>query len=176
MIRNGTVKNFGYGVMLTGGTTFNVVHNLTLDGHMLAGMELNDADDGRNGNTIRNNVFTNNGEAALSLINGTEGTLVKDNEFFSNGGVGFQLIEADRNRFEGNEMIGVSFNPNIDSDAGANLDFSTENEFVDNYFTDFGDAGLVDHRELAPQPRRGQRAGAERRRGRLHPGLGRKRA
>ena len=152
MIRNGTVKNFGYGVMLTGGTTFNVVENLTLDGHMLAGMELNDADDGRNGNTIRNNLFTNNGEAALSLINGTEGTLVENNEFMSNGGVGFQLIEADRNRFEGNEMSGISFNPNIDSDAGANLEFSTENEFVDNYFNDFGDAGLVitesSHRNL----------------------------
>jgi parallel beta-helix repeat protein len=152
VIRNGTVKNFGYGVMLTGGTTYNVVENLTLDGHMLAGMELNDADDGRNGNIIRNNVFTNNGESALSLINGTEGTLVKDNKFFSNGGVGFQLIEADRNRFEGNEMSGVSFNPNIDSDAGANLEFSTENEFVDNIFHDFGDAGLVitasSHRNL----------------------------
>ncbi|HEV2951246.1 MAG TPA: right-handed parallel beta-helix repeat-containing protein, partial [Actinomycetota bacterium] len=152
VIRNGTVKNFGYGVMLTGGTTFNVVHDLRLEGHILAGMELNDADDGRNGNIIRNNVFTGNGEAALSLINHTEGTLVKDNYFFSNGGVGFQLIEADRNRFEGNEMLGISFNPNIDSDAGANLAFSTENEFVDNYFSDFGDAGFVitesSHRNL----------------------------
>ncbi|HEV2952196.1 MAG TPA: right-handed parallel beta-helix repeat-containing protein, partial [Actinomycetota bacterium] len=76
----------------------------------------------------------------------------KDNEFFSNGGVGFQLIEADRNRFEGNTMSGVSFNPNIDSDAGANLVFSNENEFVDNTFHDFGDAGLVitesSHRNL----------------------------
>src|SRR5918999_2061194 len=58
VIRNGTVRGYGYGVMLTGGTTRNVIEHMTLDANLLAGIELNDADDGRNGNTIRNNLLT----------------------------------------------------------------------------------------------------------------------
>ena len=152
VIRNGTVKGWGYGVLLTGGTTRNVVEDMTLDANLLGGIELNDADDGRNGNTIRDNYLTNNGEAAISLINGSENSVFRNNKLEGNGGVGFQLIEADGHLFEGNEMSGVPLNPAVDSDAGANLETSSDNVFRDNRFTDFGDAGFVvtlaSHRNL----------------------------
>lgn len=143
IIRNGTVRGFGYGVMLTGGTTHNIVENMTLDANLLAGMELNDADDGRNGNTIRNNLFTSNGEAALSLVFGAENSLIIGNTFDGNGGVAFQLIEANGHLFENNTVIGIPISPLIDSDAGAQLEGSSDNQFVNNYFSDFGDAGII---------------------------------
>ena len=143
VIRNGTVKGWGYGVLLTGGTTRNVIEDMTLDGNLLAGIELNDADDGRNGNTIRDNYLTGNGESAISLINGAENSVITDNELIGNGGVGFQLVEADGHRFEGNTMVGTTASSLVDSDSGANLEHSSDNVFRNNTFTDFGDAGFV---------------------------------
>src|ERR687896_317988 len=152
VIRNGTVKGYGYGVLLTGGTTRTVIEDMTLEGNLLGGIELNDADDGRNGNTIQDNLLTSNGESAISLINGSENSVIRRNKLDGNGGVGFQLIEADGHRFENNEMSGVPLNPLIDSDSGANLEHSSDNIFRNNSFTDFGDAGLVvtlaSHRNL----------------------------
>jgi parallel beta-helix repeat protein len=141
VIRNGTIK--GYGVLLTGGTTRHVLEDLTLDGNLLAGVELNDADGGRNGNTIQDNLFINNGEAAVSFLNGSEGSVIKGNTLEDNGGVAFQLIEADGHRFENNTVSGISTNPLVDSDAGAHLEGSRDNVFVNNLFHDFGDAGLI---------------------------------
>src|ERR687895_1108715 len=69
VIRNGTVKGYGYGVLLTGGTTHNVIEDMTLDANLLAGIELNDPDDGRNRHTIRDNFLTGNRETAVSLVN-----------------------------------------------------------------------------------------------------------
>src|SRR5918992_1401663 len=152
VIRNGTVKGYGYGVLLTGGTTRTVVEDMTLDGNLLGGIELNDADDGRNGNTIQDNLLTSNGESAISLINGAENSVIRRNRLDGNGGVGFQLIEADGHLFEDNVMSGVPINPLIDSDSGANLENSSDNVFRNNTFKDFGDAGFVvtlgSHRNL----------------------------
>src|SRR5918992_1318804 len=152
VIRNGTVKGYGYGVLLTGGTTHNVIEDMTLDANLLGGIELNDADDGRNGNTIQDNLLTSNGESAISLINGSENSVIRRNNLDGNGGVGFQLIEADGHLFEDNVMSGVPINPLIDSDSGANLENSSDNVFRNNRFTDFGDAGFVitasSHRNL----------------------------
>ncbi len=143
VIRNGTVKGFGYGVLLTGGTTRNVIEDMTLDENLLAGIELNDADDGRTGNTIQDNVLTANGEAAISFLNGSENSVIKGNTLDGNGGVGFQLIEANGHRFENNVVSGIPISPLVDSDAGANLEGSSDNVFVNNKFNDFGDAGLI---------------------------------
>ena len=143
VIRNGKIKGFGYGVMLTGGTTRNVVEDLKLEGNLLAGLELNDADDGRNGNTIRDNYFTANGEAAMSLVNGSENSVITGNTFEGNGGVAFQLVEANGHRFENNTVSGIPIDAQVDSDAGADLEGSSDNVFKNNKFNDFGDAGLI---------------------------------
>ena len=47
-------------MLLTAGTTHNVVEDLTSRRNALAGIELFDADDGRNGNTVRNNTLNDN--------------------------------------------------------------------------------------------------------------------
>ena len=67
VIKNGTVRNFGYGVRLLAGARFNVVENMTLIGNINAGIELLDADDGRNGNIIRNNTFNLNGDGVHAV-------------------------------------------------------------------------------------------------------------
>ena len=152
VIRNGTVKGYGYGILLTGGTTRNVIEDMKLESNLLGGIELNDADDGRNGNTIRDNELTSNGESAISLINGSENSVITGNLLHGNGGVGFQLIEADGHRFENNTMSGVPLSALVDSDSGANLEHSSDNVFRNNTFHDFGDAGFVitlgSHRNL----------------------------
>ena len=65
IIRNGTVENFGYGVMLTPGAIHNVVEDMHLHRNAIAGVQLFDADDGRSGDTIRNNAIAENGESGV---------------------------------------------------------------------------------------------------------------
>jgi parallel beta-helix repeat protein len=143
VIRNGTIEGFGYGVMLTAGTTRTVVEEMELHANVLAGIELNDADDGRTGNTVRDNLLMFNGESAISIVNSSENSRFIDNELISNGGVGFQMIEASGHRIESNIVDGFSRNPEIDSDGGAHLEGSSDNVFVDNVMSDSGDAGIT---------------------------------
>ena len=75
VIKNGTVRNFGYGVRLLAGARYNVVEGMTLIGNVNAGVELLDADDGRNGNIIRNNTFNLNGDG-VALFSGSEGSTI----------------------------------------------------------------------------------------------------
>ena len=56
-IRNGTVTGYGYGVLLGPGTIHNVVEDMTLTLNAIAGVHFFVADDGRTGNTVRNNTF-----------------------------------------------------------------------------------------------------------------------
>ena len=142
VIRNGTVQNYGYGVLLTSGTTFNLVQGMTLDANMLAGIELNDADDGRNGNEIRGNTLTSNGEGAINLFNDSENSVIADNMLDGNAGVAFHLVEARGHRIEGNVVSGVPIDPLLDSDGGALLEGSSDNVIIGNSFSDSGDAGI----------------------------------
>ncbi len=80
VIRNGTVRNYGFGVRLMAGATYNVVENMTLIGNVNAGVELFDADDGRNGNIVRNNTFAGNGEWRWAGHRGSENSVVENNQ------------------------------------------------------------------------------------------------
>jgi CSLREA domain-containing protein len=143
VIRNGTIKNFGYGVSLTAGTTFNVVEDMVLDTNLLAGIALFDADDGRNGNTIRDNTLINNGESAITVEFGSENSRFVGNHLEGNGGVAFNLLEADGHVIEDNDVLGIPIDPNIDSDAGVYMESSRGNTIRNNRFSDFGDAGVL---------------------------------
>ena len=125
VIRNGTVRGFGYGVLLTSGTTHNIVEDMTLDASILAGIELNDADDGRNGNLIRDNTITSSGEGAINLFNDAENSVIVDNGLDGNAGVAFHLLRGARHRIEDNDVTGVPIDPLLDSDGGALLEGST---------------------------------------------------
>jgi parallel beta-helix repeat protein len=105
-------------VLLGPGTTRNIVEEMTLTGNALAGINLFDADDGRNGNTIRHNHFESNGETGLTLTSDSENSLVEYNTFIGNG-MSIHLFAASGHHIEGNEISGVVLNPLLDSDAGA---------------------------------------------------------
>jgi parallel beta-helix repeat protein len=142
VIRNGTVTGFGYGVHLTAGTTRNTVEEMRLIGNALAGVQLFDADDGRNGNLVQENYFEANGETGVSLVSDSENSVVLNNTFVSNG-VGIRLIAAHGHRIEGNEISGMLVNPLLDSDAGVVLQDSSRNILRNNNISDTGDAGVV---------------------------------
>ena len=55
---------------MTSGTIHSTVENLTVARNAMSGVELFDADDGRNGNTVQNNRIHSN-ELGVSLLAGT---------------------------------------------------------------------------------------------------------
>jgi CSLREA domain-containing protein len=141
VIKNGTVRNFGYGVRLLAGARFGVVEGMTLEGNIIAGVELFDADDGRNGNTVRNNTFDLNGDG-VTLMSGAEGNLVAGNTFNGNLGRAVYMFDSSRNRVEGNTVSGLVNDPLLDSDGGVFLEGSRDNVVLDNTISDAGDAGI----------------------------------
>ncbi|HEV2951758.1 MAG TPA: DNRLRE domain-containing protein, partial [Actinomycetota bacterium] len=116
-IRNGTVTNFGYGVLLGPGSTHSEVHGMTLVRNALTGVQLFDADNGRVGNRIHDNVFDSNGETGLQLMSGTEGSLIENNHLVSNG-MSIHVFDSHRNVIRGNTISGIILDPALDSDAG----------------------------------------------------------
>jgi len=142
VIKNGTIRNFGYGVRLMAGARFNVVEDMTFDGNVIAGVELFDADDGRNGNTIRDSRFRHNGDG-VALTAGTEGAVISGNTFDGNLGRAVYVFDSQRNRIADNTMIGLLNDPLLDSDGGVFLEGSPDNVVIGNTITDVGDAGIV---------------------------------
>ncbi|HEV3378993.1 MAG TPA: right-handed parallel beta-helix repeat-containing protein, partial [Thermoleophilaceae bacterium] len=142
VIRNGTVQEFGAGVSLMAGARWGVVEDLTLHKNALAGVELFDADDGRNGNVIRDNTFTLN-ETGVSVLGGTENAVIEDNLFDGNIGMAIWMVDSSDNRVAGNEVSGVPIDPNFDSDGGMLLEGATDNVIVGNRLTESGDAGVI---------------------------------
>ena len=137
----GGVKEFGYGVLLAG-TTFNVVENLIVQQNAMAGIELNDADDGRHGNTIRNNYIRDN-ELGVDIINDAYGSLIENNKIYGSLGEAIYIEFSNGHTVKGNEIVGVPFNPMLDSDGGFLLHSSSDNVIIGNTLRDTGDAGLV---------------------------------
>ncbi len=142
VIRNGTVQEFGAGVSLMAGARWGRVENLTLHKNALAGVEMFDADDGRNGNVITDNTFTLN-ETGVSVLGSTENAVIEDNLFDGNIGVAIWMVDSSDNRVARNEISGVPIDPNFDSDGGLLLEGATDNVIVDNRLTESGDAGVI---------------------------------
>jgi parallel beta-helix repeat protein len=142
VVRNGTVQQFGWGVLMTSGTTHSVVEELTILRNAVAGVELFDADDGRNGNTIRHNAIDEN-ELGVHLIAGTENALVADNHMQGNLGEALLILNSRSNRIERNEVNGIPLDPQLDSDGGFLLDGASSNVLIDNVLHDTGDAGIL---------------------------------
>ncbi|WP_165821285.1 right-handed parallel beta-helix repeat-containing protein [Nocardioides gansuensis] len=144
-IRNGTVTNYGYGVLLGPGSVHSDVHHMTLTRNALTGVQLFDADNGRLGSTVRDNVFDSNGETGLQLMSGTEGSLIENNYFISNG-MSIHLFDSHRNVIRDNTISGIILDPALDSDAGIVVENgSRDNVLEDNDISDTGDAGIKIH-------------------------------
>ncbi|MHA6780363.1 right-handed parallel beta-helix repeat-containing protein [Pseudonocardia saturnea] len=141
VVRNGTVENFGYGVQLTAGTTYNVVEDVTLRSNVIAGVELSDADNGRNGNTVRGNDLRLNG-TGINVINGSENSVFTGNTLTGNLGLAMYLYEATGHLIEANTVSGLTGDPLLDSDGGIELESSSRNRIVGNTLSDTGDAAI----------------------------------
>ena len=144
IVRNGTVRQFGWGVLLSSGATHNVVDNVDSFGHAVAGIELFDADDGRSGNTIQNSEIADN-ELGVLLGAGSENSVVRNNEIHGNLGEQVFIHNSDGHRIEGNTMHGIPTDPNLDSDGGVLLEGASDNVLLNNTVHDTGDAGVNIH-------------------------------
>jgi parallel beta-helix repeat protein len=114
-VRNGTVRDFDYGVKLATATGGNVIENLTLELDQLAGLEISDAlpnndlpegtepapesADGQ-GNRIRSNTIRQNGYG-VALFGSTANT-VHGNTFAANAKEDVIVDHSSHNRFEHN--------------------------------------------------------------------------
>ena len=142
VIRNGTVQQFGWGVLLSAGTTFTVVEDLTILRNAVAGVELFDADDGRNGNTIRDSRIADN-ELGVQLLAGSENSVLQGNEITGNLGEAIFLQTGGGHRLEGNTVHGIPTDPLLDSDGGVLLEGTSRNLLIGNTVRDTGDAGVI---------------------------------
>ncbi len=147
-MRNGTVTGFGYGVLLTPGTTRVVVEGLTITRNAVSGIEFFDADNGRTGNTARNNTILDN-ELGITLIAGTQDATIQGNTIHGSFGEAILVQHASSSQIgglsdgEGNEIVGIPTDPNLDSDGGVLLEDSHHIVFEGNILRDTGDAGFV---------------------------------
>ena len=137
----GAVQQFGYGVLMTSGTIHSTVENLTVSRNAMSGVELFDADDGRNGNTVRNNTIHSN-ELGVSLLAGTSAARVLNNDIFGSLGEAVLIEFSDSNWFENNRMVGIPLDPNLDSDGGVLIRGSAGNTIKGGEIRDTGDAGV----------------------------------
>lgn len=140
-ITGGTVENFGFGVQLTAGTTYNVVEGLTLRGNVISGVQIADADNGRNGNTVRNNDIRLNG-TGIEVLAGSENSTFTGNTLTGNLGLAISLYEASGHVIEGNTVSGLTGDPLLDSDGGIELNSSSRNRIAGNTISDTGDAAI----------------------------------
>jgi parallel beta-helix repeat protein len=103
-ITNGFVHEFGYGVQLNPGTARNVVSSVRVELSAIAGIALSDADEGGDGNTIRDNTVVG-GEIGIALYSGTRHAVIRGNSLGANGGEGGILLEfASENFVEDNQI------------------------------------------------------------------------
>ena len=142
IVRNGTVQQFGWGVLLTAGTTRTVVDNLTVLRNAVSGVELFDADNGRIGNTIQNSTINDN-ELGISFVADSQNSVIRGNTIRGSLGEALLIQHASGHLFEDNEVIGIPVDPNLDSDGGILLDDSHRNVFRNNIVRDTGDAGFL---------------------------------
>ncbi|WP_432937985.1 right-handed parallel beta-helix repeat-containing protein [Kribbella sp. CA-253562] len=142
VVRNGTISEFGTGVQLMAGSRFGTVQALTLRGNAVAGIELSDADDGRNGNKVLGNTLTGN-ETGIALVNGSEHSVVENNVLTGNLATAIHAWSGGGHRIVGNRISGVTGDPLLSSDGGILVQGSTDNVLVANTLTDTGDAGVL---------------------------------
>jgi parallel beta-helix repeat protein len=132
-VRNGTVREFDYGLRLSSGTTLNVIEALSLLRNQVTGIEL--IDEGTYGNQIRNNLVSGNADG-IALLDGTQATLVLENLLSNNSAVGL-LLRASSGNLLGSNEIGVG------SNAGVLLETASKNVLLGNVLQSAGDGGFL---------------------------------
>ena len=78
VVRNGTVQQFGWGILLSAAPRTAASTTSALRQNATAGLELFDADDGRNGNTITGSTIADN-ELGVLIGAGSENSVLSHN-------------------------------------------------------------------------------------------------
>ena len=136
-ITNGTIQEFVAGVQLGSGTARNIVSQLTLQLNELAGVEMINADDGTDGNTVRQNTIAGNG-GGVALLSGTQNALVTNNVFSGSSGESISIVSSSANRIEGNQISGSS-------DVSVMLEGASGNTVIGNSVLGSADSSIVVH-------------------------------
>jgi parallel beta-helix repeat protein len=135
-ITNGTLEDFDHGVHLGPGTALNQVTQLIVQRNQESGIQLTDADDGANGNQVRDNRVASNG-SGIALVQGTEHAVVEANHVSGSGKVGIRLELASVNRVAANSV-------DASEDAGmAVVASSNSNRIEGNSVSRSGGAGIA---------------------------------
>jgi parallel beta-helix repeat protein len=106
-ITGGLIDQFLYGVQLNPGTARNVVHSMRFEANEEAAIALSDADQGGDGNTIRDNSIVGN-EIGIALYAGTRHAVIRDNNLAANAGEGGIVLEFVSDNLIERNQIGMS--------------------------------------------------------------------
>ncbi|PZF81772.1 right-handed parallel beta-helix repeat-containing protein [Jiangella anatolica] len=134
-VRNGIVQEFDLGVSLNAGVALNIVDGLTLHSHLVAAVQLSNADDGTHGNTVRNNEIAGNG-IGVALLSGTQAASVTGNVISGSTEYGVHLLNSSGNTLARNQISGTS-------NAGVQLDGSSDNTLLENEVMTSSDAAVL---------------------------------
>lgn len=134
-IQNGVVQQFGIGVLLNEGAALNRVAGMTLQAHTVAAVQLVNADDGSNGNTISANTVLGN-EEGIVLSDNTSHALIERNHITYSAGSGIYLLHGSHNHMENNTIL-------IAGDKAVLLVGSAHNSLVGNTITGSSDSSIV---------------------------------
>ncbi len=130
-VRNGTIREFDYGVELIGRAGANVVTRVRLEGNEIAGVQLFDA---APGNEIIGNALSNNG-AGVAMVSGTTRAKVVGNTMDLHRGAGMLLRHSRENWIEANTISGGG-------DLGVGLEHAERNTLLNNVVSSNSDGGI----------------------------------
>ena len=151
-IRNGTITEYDFGVMLNQGTTGNIVEELTVHKTEEAGVALGNPppvdpalpqpppptsnyDSNVDGNTIRFNDLLVN-DIGVWLTNRAQDNVVRDNRFAANSKHGIWVERASGTRMDSNEIISTG-------GEGIALEGADSNVVSNSYLEDNSGGGIL---------------------------------
>jgi parallel beta-helix repeat protein len=130
-IKNGTVKEFDYGIQLNAGTEGNLVQGLTLTLNQDVGIQLS----GAHNNRVLANTISQQPEQGVVLL-GSTGNVVANNRIDGTQGMSLVLADSRSNTIQDNLVSNGS-------DNGVVFTASSENTFLRNTLSAIGDMGLL---------------------------------
>jgi large repetitive protein len=141
VVRNGTVQEFHVGVAVTpdlqsSGTRGVTVRDLTLQGNVFAGADLQDAE----GAAIKDNHLLGNGDGIM--VADSVGGLIASNVLTANLDAAIQLRDSSEIRIESNTLTGGTDGLRV-GDEAMRLEGSTDNSIIGNTASGTGDGGVL---------------------------------
>lgn len=130
-IKNGTVKEFDYGIQLNAGTEGNLVQGITLTLNQDAGIQLS----GAYNNQVLGNTIIQQAKEGVVLLGSTT-NVVANNRIDGTQGMSLVLTDSRSNTIRDNLVSNGS-------DNGVVFTASSENSFLGNTLSDLGDTALV---------------------------------